>query len=650
MSRILTLILPLLCCLPLYGQGVAEADPDTEVADADFDPELTGLSLDWQEQILQQIDADAYDEAAYSDLLEELSELVVWSDTAQYAALNGNRLRHRIITTSNRCLNQRAGYVNPTPDRRAAGKAYLGDAWHQSVRYRMQYGSDWQAGLNLEKDAGEAWRQQFPLFDSWHLYVRYKPAKRISHHLQQQRQRTGLQLTDAVIGHYRLRMGCGLVLNQGFSLGKQYMSQQMFGQRTNVITPFASNAEAGYMQGAAVSLRWGRHLTLMPYFSAVQRDGTLNGQRILTAMQTDGNHRTQTEDSHRQAAWMWTSGARLGWRGEWYDVGLHTVYTHLQYDFVRPYNYYNTHYFRGHQLTQCALDYTARALGGQMRGELAIDDRGAIASITALQYALGDYCQTSLMYRYYDSHYRQLQASALRESSGMQGEQGVTAQVEAQLSRSWQLQGMADWFGFAQPQYSIRDTASHGFEASVRALYSHRNSRFTLGYRIKQKADYRRHTLDAVLTLQPLASLTCRTQLRARMYNKEETADKEKVNGTNGQSRGYAVSQAVGWQCRYWPRCPWVIEGQACYFRTDDYDSRLYLTERTILYGFGLPMLYGEGVRYSLTSTIKIGPHVNVDLKWALTNYANRATIGSGLQQIAGNTQQDVWLQLRLSL
>ena len=629
MPRKLILLLFLaFCChiLPVCGQDVANSG-------------TTDL-LDWQEQILQQIDAESLGDQAYSELIDELSELIVWSDTTAQPSLGNQRLRQRIIWSSNRCLNQRAGYRDATTERQEAGKAYLGDAWHHSLRYRLLYGKDWQAGLSVEKDAGEPWLHRAPLFDSWHGYVRYRP----SQHLHSQTSKPqNLRIADAIVGHYRLHMGCGLLINQGFSLGKQYLSQQLMSQRTNTISPFASNAESQYMQGLATDLRLGRHFTLLPYFSVLQIEGTLNEHHILTALQTDGYHRTKTENSHRQAAWQWISGARLGWRGEWYDVGVHASYTHLQYDYQRAKNYYNTSYFRGHQLAQFATDYTMRAFGALMRGELAIDDRGALANITAIQYKLSDYWNASLLYRYFGNKYRQLHASTLSESSGMQGEQGLTLNLEGQLSRHWQLQGMADYFHFTQPQYSIRDSVSQGFEAAIRALYSSSKANLSVAYRVKQKSNYYRHSFDGIISLKPLRQLTSRTQLRARIYNKEEASEVS-------SSFGFALSQSIGWQCDLWANCPFTIDGQACYFRSDDYDSRLYLSERNILYGFGLPMLYGEGVRYSLTSTIKIGPRICMDLKWAMTNYANRRTIGSGLQEIDSNTQQDLWLQLRLSL
>jgi len=604
--------------------------------------DTSSINLDWQEQILQQIDIDYLGEEAYLELIDELSELVVWSDTASQSALWGNRQRQRVIWSSNRCLDKRAGYKNQTPEQQAVNKAYLGDPWHHSIRYRLQYGSAWQGGLNMEKDAGEAWRPEFPAFDSWHAYVRYHPSHRFSANTKSPSPFLP-RISDAIIGHYRLRMGCGLLINQSFSLGKQYLSQQLLEQRNNQISPFASNAESGFMQGVAANLRWGRHVTLLPYFSARQVDGTLSEHNILTALQTNGYHRTTTEDNHRQAAWQWTSGARLGWRGEWFDVGLHAIYTHLQYDYSRNRLYYNTNYFRGHELAQVSTDYTARIWGALIKGELAIDDQGSIANITAIQYQLSEYLNASLLYRYFDNHYHQLHASTLSESSGMQGEQGVTLNVESQISRRWQLQGMLDYFHFSQPQYGIRDSLSQGFEASLRALYSHPRSNFSLGYRVKHKANYFRHSFDGVFNIKPQRNFTLRTQIRARIYN-------EKEDETVSNSIGYAFSQSALWQCSYWKSCPFTIDGQACYFRTDDYDSRLYLTERNILYGFGLPMLYGEGLRYSVTSTIKIGPRINVDLKWAMTNYANRHSIGSGLQKIDSNTQQDLWLQLRLAL
>ena len=606
--------------LPICGQDVTFFD--TKGA----------LTLDWQEQILEQVDPDDLGEVAYSELLDELSELVVWSDTLTQGIHEG-RWRQNIIWSSNRCLSPRAGYLNQDDEHRERNKAYLGDPWHHSLRYKIRKGRHWQAGLSVEKDAGEAWRSTFPIFDSWHAFVRLSDVT-----VNQ------VRLADAVVGDYRLRMGCGLLVNQGFSLGKQYLSQQLMNQRSNRISPFASNAEAEYMRGVAVDLRLGNHFSLLPYLSVHPIDGTYHADtHHLSALQTDGYHRTKTEESHRDASWQTIVGSRLGYQGEWFDVGMHITYTQLQYDYYRNPLYYNTHYFRGYELAQASVDYTLRFGGAIVKGECALDDGGAFAQLTALQYKWNDSWTTGLVYRYYGDRYRQLHASALGENKELQGEQGLTLNIEGQIARHWQLSGMFDYFLHNQPQFGIKAEHSQGFDTSLRALYSRRKGSASLSYRLKHKGETFRHSLDGIITWRPTKEWSMKSQLRTRLYNKREEA-------VVSNNFGYAFAQSVVWNCRRWASCPFVLEGQACYFRTDDYDSRIYLTERPILYGFGLPMLFGEGLRYSLTGTIKIGPQINVDLKWALTNYAGQSRISSGLQEIRGNNQQDLWLQLRLKL
>ena len=301
--------------IPLFGQEIEQKKKST------------ASEIPWQEQILQLVDVEDIGEEAYNELLEELSELVFWKDTLSDSS---TRIRQQLILSSSRCLNTRAGFLNQTYELQQKNKAYLGDPWRQAIRYRIQGGQRWEAGINVEKDPGEAWQSRFPGFDSWHGYVRYKGTEN----------RTDLKdpkffsIEDAVIGHYRLRMGYGLVMNQSFSLGKQYFSQQL-SQRTNRITPFASNAESKFMQGAALDLRVGRHVHIIPYISIAQIDGNLSKNDTLTTLYTDGMHRTQTELSHRHAAWQLVMGTHAGWRGPWYEVGAQVVNTQFQYPYVR---------------------------------------------------------------------------------------------------------------------------------------------------------------------------------------------------------------------------------------------------------------------------------------------------------------------------
>ena len=602
---------------PLFGQTTEQKTPISE----HFYP--------WQEQLIQLVDIEDLGEDAYNELLEELSELELWSDSLKTYRY---RAKQQLILSSNRCLNMREGYRNPSFERLQANKAYLGDPWRQSIRYRLHQGEQWQAGISLEKDPGEAWKHTFPYFDAWHAYLRYQGSARqtdIGHAPK-------FRVEDAIIGHYRLRIGYGLTMNQGFSLGKQYFIQQV-SQRTNRIIPFASNAETDYLQGTALDLRFGRYLTVLPYFSIVQIDGSLTETHHLTTLYTDGMHRTITEGNHRHAVWQMVMGTRIGWKRSWYELGAHVLNTQFEYPYIRKLMSHNKNYFRGQSLTQFSSDYQFRAFHNVLKGELAFDDSLGLASLTALQTNWSDNWQSALIYHYYSNHYRQLHASGIGENNEIQGEHGLTVNVNGILSRHWQLQAMADWFSFDQPQYQTSSIPNDGFEVLVRGIYTRSWFDINASYRMKSKNESFRHSIDAVFNISPLSNLSLKTQLRKR------------INDASDVSHGLAVAQSLSYQNSITKNLALKIDTQATYFDTDDYNARIYINEKNILYGFGIPMLYGKGIRYSLTSNVKINDNWNVEIKYTLTNYANKATISSGLQEIKGNNQQDLWLQLQLA-
>lgn len=620
MQKITTLYIFLCISLhicPLFGQKKA----DKHVIISPQKP--------WQEQVLQVIDFEEIGEDAYNELLEEMAELTLWSDTL---SSHSHRIKQQLFLSSYRCLNTRAGYQNQTAERQEANKAFLGDPWRQSIRYRAKYDMQWQAGFNMEKDAGEPWRSRFPGFDSWHAFVQYQPApNRTDIHTPDM-----FAIENAVIGHYRLRMGYGLTMNQSFSLGKQYFSEQML-QSTNRILPFASNAEADYMQGAAVDLRIGQRFYILPYISMLQIDGNLSKEQTLTTLYTDGMHRTQTEQSHRHASWQLVMGTRVSWKTRLLELGLHILNTQFQYPYQRKEMSHNHNYFRGKSLTQFATDYQLSTYKNTLKGEFALDDQLGFASLTSLQTYWSDDWQTGLIYHYYSNDYRQLHGSSIGENSEIQGEQGLTLNVSGAISANWQMQAMADWFSFGQPQYQTKVTPKDGYEGILRAIYSHSWLTTSVGYKIKSKNENLRHSLDAIITVNPNDHISTKTQLRKR------------INDSESVSHGFAIAQSINYKTQFLKKASINIEAQASYFDTDDYDTRIYIHEKNTLYGFGYPMLYGQGLRYNFIGQLKIGSNWSIEAKYALTNYANKKTISSGLQEIKGNVQNDLWLQVRLS-
>jgi hypothetical protein len=102
------------------------------------------------------------------------------------------------------------------------------------------------------------------------------------------------------------------------------------------------------------------------------------------------------------------------------------------------------------------------------------------------------------------------------------------------------------------------------------------------------------------------------------------------------------LSQTLGYTHR-WLR----LNGGIGYFKTDSYDSRVYLYEQGPLYSYSFAQFSGEGLRYWLMARAEISKQLMLTAKLGVTDYFDRAVIGSSYQQIRASSQTDLDLQLR---
>ena len=112
-----------------------------------------------------------------------------------------------------------------------------------------------------------------------------------------------------------------------------------------------------------------------------------------------------------------------------------------------------------------------------------------------------------------------------------------------------------------------------------------------------------------------------------------------------GWSKGFHLTQSVGYEL---PWFPLKTQAQFSYFDTDDYDSRVYITERQMLYSFYTPTFQNRGLRWMVHARYDLNKHWMAMVKFGQTVYMNRDTIGSGPDLIASNRKADVQMQLRV--
>ena len=142
------------------------------------------------------------------------------------------------------------------------------------------------------------------------------------------------------------------------------------------------------------------------------------------------------------------------------------------------------------------------------------------------------------------------------------------------------------------------------------------------------------HQLRLTWSYTPVSKLTLRTQGYAISRATEQ-----------GNSRGVMLNQEATWKYR------WLqVNANVGWFSTDNYDSRIYLYEKSVLYDNTTSMYDGKGIRYALMARAEIGKRMTLSAKMGVTNYFDRGIISSGLQQVDASSMADLLLQLRVQL
>jgi hypothetical protein len=91
----------------------------------------------------------------------------------------------------------------------------------------------------------------------------------------------------------------------------------------------------------------------------------------------------------------------------------------------------------------------------------------------------------------------------------------------------------------------------------------------------------------------------------------------------------------------------WAVNFRYAIFSSDSYDSRLYAYENDVLYAYSIPSFYYSGSRFYVNARIKLKKGFDLWARYAVTVYSNRESIGTGYEEIAGNTKSDWKLQVR---
>ena len=513
----------------------------------------------------------------------------------------------------------------PFYERKGDNDGYLGYPYRHWLRYQFAYGDDVRLGLVAAQDAGEPF---FAHRNRWG-YDHYSPYLQL---------RNRGRMEVLIVGNYRVSMGMGLVMNNGFSLGKVSMLQTL-GRSSNSLHVHSSRSD-GYLQGAATTLNLGRGLKLTGFFSYRAMDATLNKDSTVSTILDNGYHRTEKEMEKKHNLMAMKTGGSLRFQQRGFHLGANVLYAHLNRE-LKPNTavLYRQHYPQGRDFLNASLDYGYVSHRLSLNGETAVDQRGHLATINTLSWRVGDGLSLMALQRFYAYSYTSLDAQSFSDGGRVQNESGGYLGLTWQPSPVWRLAYYADFAYFAWAKYQVSQS-SHAWDHLLQL--THTGKRWTLGarYRLKMK---QRDNEDKT-------ALTNRWEHRLRL-----SADYVGKSGFNSHTQldaGYCAYGQGEWggmlsqmlsYTNNWLR----LHAGVGYFHTDSYDSRVYLYERGPLYTYTMTTFYGEGIRYWLMARVQIGSKLTLTAKTGVTDYFDRSTIGSSYQQINASSQTDLDVQIR---
>jgi len=544
------------------------------------------------------------------------------------------KAKQELLLRSDYTFQKKAGYQKVSEEERRAhpNQYYLGEPYYLSFRYGYQY-KNIQLGIIGKKDPGEAFRNEhYKGFDYYAFNLNIK--------------NKGI-LEDLHLGDYRLSFGQGLVMNTNFSMGKS-AGVGNINLKNRGITRHISTNENSAFRGVAGTLSY-KKMQLYLFYSNRKYDANADSSFIYS-FKTDGYNRVPSDIQKRKTVQIVTNGAHIQWLNESFRLGFTAVYYSFGGKELNPNPQpYNLFYLRGKNQFNSGLNYEYHNRKISFQGETAVDASGKWATINNLLINPVSSIDWVLSYRNYARDYNAFFAKALAESSTVQNETGLYTGIRFRPFQGWELSAYMDYFRFPWLKYGVNSPSS-GTDGLIELIYK-LNSRIQMNLRYRYKEKYQNQIQDDARSTEvnPYEQNRWRFQLdykNEKGFALKTQADYNDYTSASGSTAGWALTQTASLAKQ---PSKFQFDGALAYFHAGNWNNRIGIYEKNILYAFSFPSYYGEGLRFYSVVKWKITSALTVYCKLASTQYFDRTTIGSGLEAIQGKNKTDIYGLIRYS-
>lgn len=571
--------------------------------------------------------------------IKKLVPFITVSSPVSLANEAGKRFRdgeHSFLLRISQVLEKSRGF-----DKSTSGTKYLGSPQRIFFRHRYQYKNLLQFGVAGDKDAGEQFfkGKQSKGFDfySFHLFARKMGA-----------------IQSLALGDFTVNMGQGLIHWQSLAFKK---SVDVMGvkRQSAILRPYSSAGEFYFHRGAGITVKKGKMEATA--FASVRKlsanfvADTVNNEDFISSFLTSGYHRTESELADRNKLTQSTLGGNLAYKTNRWQLGMNGVYYRFSSPVQKRDEPYNLYAVSGDTWHNFSIDYSYTFKNLHLFGEAAADKDFDKAFINGLLLSVDPKVDISVVQRTIAPGYQAINGNAFTENTYPTNETGFYIGAAIRPATGWRIDAYADVFKFPWLKYLV-DAPANGKDFLTQVTYTPNKqteiySRFR--YESRQANQSGNSTVTNFLVFLPRQNwrtqvsfkpnqfLTVRSRAEMLWYDKKG----------NNSERGFLGFVDVGYKPMLKPFSG-ILRLQ--YFETDGYNSRLYAYENDVLYSYSIPAFFDKGFRYYLNLNYDLTRKLTLWLRWAQTLYSDKQNIGSGLDEIEGNSRSELKLQLRLFL
>lgn len=547
--------------------------------------------------------------------------------------------KHVFSHQMGRTLETKKGFLNTTTEK----ERYQGGAWSHTFRYAFTRKERIQAGVTLQKDAGEPWltSEGRPDFCAVHLVV----------------QHFGL-FRRLLLGDYNLTLGQGLICGQGFQLGKTAGISTGNMRRTS-LTRHASTAESGYFRGVAVECTlWEQERQVLKpvqvnaigFVSRRRLDGRLNGDTV-TALLATGLHRTPEETKQREVLPAWVIGGQLGCNLTGFRVHLNGIYWYLEKLYLPTEQVYNRFGFKGRQGACLSVDYRWQHQHWSGFGEIAASENRQIAWLNGILLTPCSSMHLTLLYRRYERGFQSLFGQAFGEHETVNNEVGCDLALDWNVSASWTLNGAVDLFRFPWLTY-VTDAPSAGQETNLQLTRRWgTDSQLRLRYKTRRLERNRLLSGDKTprLSEERKQSLRLHQTTSWRQWTLSSTLNTAWLTTDTEQPLETACvfTQSISHSLSAFRM---KVTGNLTWFDVSDYAIRISTFEPGLPGTFSMPVFDGQGCHWTLLVSAYPWYWMETWIKLSRRIHADRKAIGTASERLEGSCKTDLLLMVRFKI